>query len=402
MHRALEMALRYLFRSALLVCLAAFGVAGAGVFAQSKSADRAHAAALALDQQGRTEEAEAAWRAILKGHPHDAEALAQVGVHEARQEHYTEAITYYREALAVAPAFPQLELNLGLAYFKAKRFQEAIPCFAHELHRHPGDLRLTILLGMSHYGAGDYAGAVPWLQKAADRDSNNLTLRMTLAQSCLWSKQPQCVMDDYKKILEIDPNSAPADMLAGEALDQMGDNAGALAQFEAAVKANPKEPNVHFGLAYLLMTQKRFSDAVPEYRVDLENDPSHAQARVYLADCYLHLEDNEHAQPELERALKDDPRIELGHLDLGIIYAAEGRNEEAMAQYLAAIKLNPKDSDPHWRLSRLYQAMGQTEKARTEAVLVSRMKKQAYQSLYDQISGAGNARHAAEVANPPQ
>ena len=37
--------------------------------------------------------------------------------------------------------------------------------------------------------------------------------------------------------------SAEADMLAGEALDEMNDHAGATQQFRAAVKANPQEPN---------------------------------------------------------------------------------------------------------------------------------------------------------------
>ena len=89
-------------------------------------------------------------------------------------------------------------------------------------------------------------------------------------------------------------------------------------------------------------------------------------------------------------------------MDLGIIYAAEGRNNEALDQYLEAVKLDPKDSDPHWRLSRLYQAMGQTDKARAESVLVSKMKKQAYQSLYQQISGAGDAQHRAQQQHPAE
>lgn len=366
----------------------------------ARAQDDARATAIQLGQQGRTVDAEQAWHTILQAHPRNAEAMAQLGLLEARQEHYPEAISWYRRALAVAPGYPQLELNLGLAYFKAKRFREAIPSFEHELHRHPGDQRLTILLGLSHYALGDYPGAVPWLQKAADADTNNLTLRLTLAQSCLWSRQWQCVMDDYKKILTLDPNSAPADMLAGEALDQMGDNAGALAQFQAAVKANPKEPNVHFGLAYLLMTQKRFQDAIPEFQAELENDPSHTQARVYLADCYIHVEDNAHAQPELERAVKEDPKIELTHLDLGIIEAAQQRNAAALAQFQEAIRLEPRDADPHWRLARLYQAMGQTDKARAESVLVGKMKKQAYQSLYQQISGAHTAPPPGATGTP--
>jgi tetratricopeptide (TPR) repeat protein len=363
-------------------------------------------AALALEQQGNISEAEAAWRAYSKAHPVSPEPYAHLGLLEARQEHYAEAVELYRKALRLNPNVPGLRLNLGLALFKGGQPKQAIAEFRTLLKAAPPDSaqaqRLRLLVGMAHYGLGEYAEAVPFLKEAAAHDKQNLPLRLTLAHSCLWSKQYPCVMDTYREILTLNAESAEADMLAGEALDEMRDDVGALAQFRAAEKANPKEPYVHFAIAYLLMTQKQFSEAIPEFQADLENDPSHAQARVDLADCYIHLEDNQRAQPELERALKENPSIALGHLDLGIIYAAQGRNEEALAQYQEAIRLNPKDSDPHWRLARLYQAMGQTGKAREEAALVSRMKKQAYQSVHDQISGAGEARSGSTPATPPQ
>ena len=383
--------------------LVAAAAAGWGQGAPTASAQRQ--AALALEQQNKNPEAEAAWRAYSKAHPTNPEPYAHLGLLEARQEHYTEAVAMYRRALLINPNVPGLRLNLGLALFKGGKPKEAIAEFNTLLRTAPPDSpeaqRLRILIGMAYYGLAEYAEAVPSLKDAAARDKQNLSLRLALAHSCLWSKQYGCVMDTYREILTLNAESAEADMLAGEALDEMRDSTGALAQFRAAEKANPKEPYVHFAVAYLLMTQKLYSDAIPEFKADLENDPSHTPARVYLGDCYVHLEDNEHAQPELERALKDDPSIALGHLDLGIVYAAQGRNEEALAQYREAIRLNPSDSDPHWRLSRLYQAMGEPEKARTEAALVSRMKKQSYQSLTDQVSGAGKAQqHPADLPGP--
>ena len=37
----------------------------------------------------------------------------------------------------------------------------------------------------------------------------------------------------------------------GEALDGLGKTPEAIAEFEAAAKISPNEPNVHFGLGYL-------------------------------------------------------------------------------------------------------------------------------------------------------
>jgi tetratricopeptide (TPR) repeat protein len=347
--------------------------------------------ALQLEQQGNNVEAENAWRSIATANPQNPEAFAHLGLIEARQEHYDEAIADYRKALALDPALPGLQMNLGLALFKAKDFKNSVKPFTGELKKHPDDQRLTILLGMAHYGMGDYFVAIPYLKKAAERDPQSLPLRLTLAHSCLWSKQYQCVLDVYKEILALNAESAEADMLAGEALDEKGDNAGATEQFRAAVRSNPKEPNAHFGLAYLLWTQSRFPEAAREFQAELDNDPQHLQARAYLGDSYVHLNDYAKAQPELEKAVAADPSLALVHRDLGIVYAEDGQPDKAINELQKAIALDPKDVAPHWRLAKLYQSTGRKEDAKAEFAKASTMNKeslQASQALYQRLAEA--------------
>ena len=76
--------------------------------------------ALGFEQEGRVAEAEAGWRSLLSSQPNDAEAYAHLGLLEARQEHYKEAILFYRKALSLNPKMPGLRLNLGLSYFKSE------------------------------------------------------------------------------------------------------------------------------------------------------------------------------------------------------------------------------------------------------------------------------------------
>ena len=105
---------------------------------------------------------------------------------------------------------------------------------------------------MTLFGTGQYAAAVPALRAGVSQQPTNLPLRLTLAQSCLWAAEYDCAEAEYRAILEQDPRSAQADMIAGEALDAKGDTPDAIAQFRAAVVAGPATPNVHFGLGYLL------------------------------------------------------------------------------------------------------------------------------------------------------
>lgn len=344
----------------------------ATAFAQSDA--RVHA--VELEQQGRNAEAEEVWRDIVASHPDSAEALAHIGLLEARQDHYGDAIVYYRKALRIRPAYPGLQLDLGLAYFKAGRFREAAQCFQSELRKKQGDQRLTILLGMAFYGFKDYAAAIPYLKQAAARDPQNLPLRLDLAHSCLWAKQFPCVLSVYKQILTLNAESAEADMLAGEAMDAMGNEAGAVEQFRAAERANPNEPNVHFGLGYLLWTQKQYDEAAKEFRAELENNPRNAQVRAYLGDVMIRENDFAGAGPMLEQAIAADPSSALSYLDLGIVYANAGRSTDALEAFQKAIALDPKDVDAHWRLAKLYQSMGKREEAKAEFAKVSAMKRE--------------------------
>jgi tetratricopeptide (TPR) repeat protein len=376
----------------LLLCAAISGAQG------RTSPEDLRQTALVLEQQGKNEEAEAAWHSYLQLHPASSEAYAHLGLLEARQEHYKQAVPLYQKALALHAAIPGLRLNLGLALFKTGAMKEALEQFSVELkgapQSSPDRQRLTILIGMCHYGLGEYAKAVPYLQRAASDDPQNLQLLLALAHSCLWSKQYQCVLDTYHEILMLNAESAEADMLAGEALDEMKDVTGAIQQFRAAEKADPKAPDVHFGLGYLLWTKRQYTEAEPEFQAELDNNPKHAEALTYLADVEMHLERPETAAPLLEKAIQIDPTIELAHLDLGAIDADAGHNEDALHELETAAKLAPNDVDVHWRLGRLYKAMGNQQKAQAELEKAKSITEAADTALINKMkppSAEGNA-----------
>src|SRR5207248_11496145 len=358
--------------------------------------------AIALERQGKINEAEIVWRSFLKTQPGSAEAYAHLGFLESRQERYSQAASLYRKALTLDPAMPALRMNLGLALFKAGELRSALPIFEGLLKKEPPSSpeaqRLTTLIGMSHYGLDQYGAAIPYLKQATASAPQDLAFRLILAHSCLWMKQYQCVLDTYHEILLLNAESAEADMLAGEAMDEMQDHAGATQQFRAAVKANPREPNVHFGLGYLLWTQGQYDESLREFQAELVNVPSNAQALTFLADTEIKLNHPEIARPLLEKAILVSPEMELAHLDLGIVEAGAGNNEAAVRELKLAAKLSPNDIKPHYRLARLYQAMGRKQEANVEFEKTKTLTKAADESVFNQLKNARQAGHAAAEA----
>lgn len=371
--------------------------------AQDSPAHKQRETAIALEQAGKTTEAETAWRMLLKVQPTSAEAYAHLGFLEAQQQRYAQAIPLYRKALALQPNMPQLRMNLGLALFKAGALKDAIRIFDALLKQQPPSSpeaqRLKTLIGMSHYGLGEYVAAVPYLKQATTEDPQNLPFRLLLAHSCLWSKQYQCVLDVYREILNLNAESAEADMLAGEALDEMQDRVGATQQFRAGVKANPKEPNVHFGLGYLLWTQGQYDEAAREFQAELANVPENVQALTYLADIQIKLNHPQEARPLLDKAIRISPQMGLAHLDLGVIEADAGNDDIAVRELKLAAQLSPTDVKPHYRLARLYQAMGNKQEAAAEFAKTKALTKAADDTVFNQLK---NARQAGQVAQEPE
>lgn len=346
-------------------------------------------AAYAFEQQGDAPNAESVWQAVLKTHPNDPEANAHLGLLEARQEHYSDAVSFYRKAAAFDPAMPGLQLNLGLALFKKGELREAAEIFSTLLKTQPEEspegLRLTTLIGLADYGSGQYAEAVPHLKKATSADPQNLPFRLTLAHSCLRSAQYQCVLDVYKEILTLNAESAEADMLAGEALDEMKDRTAAIEQFRAAVKADAKLPEAHFGLGYLLWCQLQFEDASREFQAELDLNPNHVQALTYLGDTQMKLSHPETALPLLQRAVGIDPKDQLAHLDLGVLHIEAGRNDDALRELKTAEQLDPNDQNVHFRLGRFYKSLGKTTEANAEFEKTRGLQKASDESVLKKL-----------------
>jgi tetratricopeptide (TPR) repeat protein len=242
-------------------------------------------------------------------------------------------------------------------------------------------MQAKLLLAMCYYGTAKYAEAMPLLESAVAADPQNLQLRTALAQSCLWSAHYDCTLEQYKQIVALSPESAQADMLAGEALDGLGDTPGAIREFETAAKGFPQEPNVHFGLGYLLFERHQYNAAAAEFEAELKIDPNHAQALSYLGDTLIKQNNFDAALPPLMKAVKlpDPPRIAF--VDIGIVYTEQKRNADALSAFQRAIAMDPEEVDAHWRLARLYASTGRQKEAQAEFARVNELHHQKDEPL---------------------
>ena len=160
----------------------------------------------------------------------------------------------------------------------------------------------------------------------------------------------------------------------------------AIAEFQAAIKVAPREPNLHFGLGFLHWKSHQFDDAKREFESELSVDSDNAQALAYLGDIEMKRDHPDAALALLDKVirLKDDIRITC--LDRGIILAQQKRYDEALAALRKAVKLDPTQPDAHYRLAHVYQDMGNVEESQKEFAKVRELHEKADEAVASKMS----------------
>jgi tetratricopeptide (TPR) repeat protein len=141
----------------------------------------------------------------------------------------------------------------------------------------------------------------------------------------------ECATEQFRLLLQQNPDSAPTHILMGEALDGLGQTPEAIKEFEAAEKISPNEPNVHFGLGYLHWKSHEYDVARQEFEQELAVDPANAQALAYLGDMEWKNDHPEAALSLLVRAVKINDSLRIVHTDLGAIYLQQKEYKSAKA-----------------------------------------------------------------------
>jgi Tfp pilus assembly protein PilF len=109
------------------------------------------------------------------------------------------------------------------------------------------------------------------------------------------------------------------------------------------------------------------------------------QARIYLADSWVELNEFAKALPELEKLNahdKSNPRV---HCDLGMIYANAGKSDDAIRELSLAMDADPGDAELHLQAAKVYRSLGRADQANAEADTAKRLPPPHHPSLQEMI-----------------
>jgi tetratricopeptide (TPR) repeat protein len=172
----------------------------------------------------------------------------------------------------------------------------------------------------------------------------------------------------FRETLARNPGSALVHNNLGVMLMSTGREVDAVAEFEAAVRLKPEDPDYHVNLGLALAQMPgRLMDAIAEYQTSLRSDPhlpaAHLNLGLALTSMPGRLQDAiaeyRQAIAAYQTAARSEPNVWEAHFNLGLAYAQmAGRESEAIAEYQAALRMKPDSALAYFHLGNTFHKMG--------------------------------------------
>lgn len=360
----------------LIACIAASALPCSVAKSQETSAsaplnfDQVMQAAVKAREENRDDEAIQLFRRAVDMRAESEEGLWYLGTMLYEKEQFTETRDVLRRFMTLRPdAGPGWAL-LGLSEFQLREYPRALEHLQRAISQGMGDRQ--------ELQKEAYYDVVVLLTRAERFEGS-----MDLIQKMLASGEPDSRLLEPAGLagmrLPYLPSEIPSDQremitLAGTAvfalLTQHYEQADS--EFKRLVAAYPDEPGVHF-LRGAYLAQLHPSEARPEFEREIEISPSHAVARVRLAEQLISAGEFDRALTLARQAIELDPKRASGHMMAGEALIAKGEATGGIEELETARQDDPAIGRVHWDLLRAYAAAGRREDADREKKKIEKL-----------------------------
>jgi len=257
----------------------------------------------------------------------------------------------------------------GLAALEAGQKDVAIQEFKAATELEPKNARGFFELGIAYMRSGDYGAATAPLKKALELNPGLTAAHKPLGYALL--AQGYAV----KALVELQA----ADDKAGMGIAQLetGDLKNAVENLQAAVTAQPNDPDM---LYYLARATGLYSKEL--YDVLLTSYPDTARSNLALGENYAALRQVPQAVDHYQAALRQRPDLPGPHLALGKVYADASLWKQAEDEFRAEAKLEPGNAEAAYRLGSALLQDGNAHDALGELQRANQLEPDMPETLY--------------------
>ena len=322
-----------------------------------------------------------------------------------RDRDYATAEGEYQAALALAPEYAEVHMNLGLVYQLENRFPEAMTEFRRALKIKPGLAGANFFLGVNYCKLGEGAKAIPYLRAALRAEPNRPDMWLWLATAQEISGQLQAEVLTLHKALELQPKDIDLLYLLGSTYERLGKQEvahlekvapgssrseqllaesyatsnewpSAVIHFQNALAASPNRAGLHTELGEVLLHAGKVNQSIQEFDEELRRDPGNLRTLVRRGEARLIQGNLDAALQDWDKAvvidLEQTERIlglrETGFGDTALEQLSDSNREKI--QRLASELQHRESPAAHLALAFLAEQNGNLSQAAAESRLV--------------------------------
>ena len=198
-----------------------------------------------------------------------------------------EAAEYYSQALAIQGDFAHALNGLGQIRANQQKTKEAAAYFRRALRANPDDPETYFLLGFLEQNRGNFKQASVYYQDAAHLQPRGLADYFSQAVDSSALGFRGRAMENFGMVIQLDPACWQARYLLGLELAADGKIENARTQLLAAVRYRRDFAPAHLNLGVLLAKQEKTDQALAEFRMTLQLDPTNLAAQRYIETLRL-------------------------------------------------------------------------------------------------------------------
>ena len=155
------------------------------------------------------------------------------------------------------------------------------------------------------------------------------------------SGQHDLALADYDQAIRIEPKAASIYTGRANVYSAKGDSDRAIADFGQAIRLDPRFTLAYFDRGNAHATKGTMDAAIADYSQAIRLDPKLTAAYINRGSVRAAEGELGSALDDYDRALRIDPKLAFVHANRGMVYLKLDHYELAIADFDAALKLNP-------------------------------------------------------------
>ena len=306
---------------------------------------------IAAHKEGKLQDAEHLYRAILQSQPEHPDANHNLGVLAVSLNKADLALPLFKTALEANPKKEQFWLSYIDTLIKEQRFDNAKQVLARAKNQGVAGDKLKNL----------EAQLTPATQSenvnSADPSQQQLISLLELYQNGRFSDAEKLALSITTEF----PRHQFAWKVLGAVLNQLGRICESVFAKEKAVTLSPKDAGAHNNLGATLQELRRLDEALASFNRAVALKPDYALAYNNLGATLQEQGRLDEALASFNRAIALKPDYALAYNNLGFTLKKLGRLDEALASFSQAIVLKPNYAEALLNLSSAHGYMDNLE-----------------------------------------